>query len=127
MHFDDRYAQLHRKLRAIPRSRERLTELTMFIFCVLLASAQQPVHSTSKLSLARRDIGAATANGLSFFAGGCTTTGPGILTQFICDDASAVIDVVSSNGTLLAGSPNLTEARGWAAACSAGDAVVFIP
>ena len=47
------------------------------------------------------------------------------MTQFICDDASDVIDVVSSNGTLLAVAPVLTEARGWVAACSAGDTVVF--
>ena len=98
----------------------------MLTLHILYGSAlPQPTHTTSKLSLPRRDLGAATAHGLSFFAGGCTTTGTGIATQFICDDASDVIDVVSPNGTLLAVRTTLTEARGWAAGCSSGDLIVF--
>ena len=97
--------------------------LTLHLLCG--SALPQPTHTTSKLSLPRRDLGAATAHGLSFFAGGCTTTGTGIATQFICDDASDVIDVVSPNGTLLAVRATLTEARGWAAGCSSGDLIVF--
>ena len=96
----------------------------MSAFALPVHTTAQPLHFTSNLSLARRDIGAATSNGLSFFAGGCTTTGTGIATQFICDDASDVIDVVASNGRWLSRLA-LTEARGWAATCSSGDTVVF--
>ena len=77
--------------------------------------------STLQLSVARRDLGGATvtvgSEEQAVFAGGCTLKGIGPSTPFICDKASAVVDVVSPKGTVRQGPP-LSEARGWVATCS---------
>ena len=52
-------------------------------------------------------------------------TGSSPNTQFICDDASDVIDEISSGGDLV-GNFRLSEAKGWVSTCVAGDGHTII-
>ena len=61
-----------------------------------IGASGEPIHTTGKLSQARRNLGAASVAGKAYFVGGCTNTGIGRQVQFICDDASDVIDVYAS-------------------------------
>ena len=81
-------------------------------------------YSTSRLSQARRNLGATVAGGLAFFAGGCLTTGNTTMTQFICDNASTAIDVFGAGGRLIH-TLRLSEARGWVSTCAVGSLVVM--
>ena len=102
------------------------------------ASTVTMTTSVTKLSVARRNMGAVVYNSKAYFAGGCVIEGTGS-TQFVCDDASDVIDVFelsnhssadvadsSSAPHVVAAPPlKLAEARGWVAAGAAGGYIVF--
>lgn len=96
------------------------------LFLLTAAYSWAPIkyqHSLANLSVARRNIGAVSADGVAYFAGGCNNEGGG-MTQFICDSASDVVDVLDENGRLIK-VMHLTEARGWVSACASGETVVF--
>lgn len=93
--------------------------------------------STVQLSTARRNIGAVAYRGKAYFAGGCIIEGGNV--QFVCDKASAVVDVfalqnttssttsAATTPTLVRGAPlMLAEARGWVAASAVDNYVVFV-
>lgn len=81
-------------------------------------------QSTSRLSQARRNLGAVSVDDHAYFAGGCLTTGSGS-TQFICDEASSAVDVLDATGTLIK-TLQLSEARGWVATCTNGPRVIMV-
>lgn len=90
--------------------------------------------SSVALSAARRNIGAVVAGDKAYFAGGCYDQGPpgsSAHNQFICDNASAIIDVfaVGPGGAVVREPPRpglaLGAARGWVSAGAAGGTVVF--
>lgn len=81
-------------------------------------------HTTTKLSAARRNTGAAALGSHAVFVGGCDNTGTSPSTQFVCDSPSSVVDVMNSDGTLNY-TTNLSEKRGWVATCALGSSVVM--
>ena len=101
------------------------TDAAAAAVCLRGAPATLTVLAASRLSEARRNIGAVAlaAPGLAVFAGGCTLQGRGV--QFVCDKASAAIDQLDGNGTLLH-TAQLSEARGWVSTCAVpGGSVVM--
>lgn len=68
-----------------------------------LESSYAPEYtaSTGALSLARRDVSGVAAGAYAVFSGGCLNTGSSSHTQYICDEASDVIDVVDASGTVV--------------------------
>jgi hypothetical protein len=91
-----------------------------------LAAADYPTHTTLTLSSARRDLGAAVANGAVVFGGGCTNW----LSKFTCQGASKAVDVFQETAgkgwKLINSSATLSEARGWPSTCAIGDTVAFL-
>lgn len=97
-----------------------ITRFVLWTGWASLASADFEVtHSTARLSSGRRDLGAASAGGKVYFAGGCADVG----SAYVCDEPTAIVDIFTLDGK--AGNSTLSEARGWPAGCASGFKVVF--
>ena len=81
--------------------------------------------ATATLTVARRDLGGAAVFtkgvGKAVFAGGCTLKGTDPDTPFVCNEASAAVDIIEANTWTVSSAPPLSEARGWVATCSSED------
>jgi len=102
----------------------RLVQLCAGLGTVLAGTLSAPTHSVAKLSQARRNLGATTLGEHAFFVGGCTNTGTDVKTQFICDKASDVIDMLDATGSIVQNA-KLSDARGWVEVCPLDHLVVM--